>query len=457
MSNPPGYGPVSASYTASTDTSSHGFNVMAQQSPVGSNYKQPLHQAPLPNSITHSGPRRSYVSSIRNYNEASQRRAAIISRNRVPVTSSVGLPKDDAERFRLAGMLFDAIYDISATLEEDTCLHYKYFMNDNRYPYEVVDVMCWRVLEHTEDAQRGRCHLPPWYTTAGPEYKAHASFNERFDCVMIALRRKVTNKNLNRYKNLLTGIGRQCVVDNEVNGNENGQLENGAKYGVKAQAPTATARLLGGRVKKRTAIPSQRARAIRKIDMAIETVAAGKMVAQAGKNTPCPPPSQAVPTSPAMGNAGCSLTQMSHVSSHATPAFPEGTSAEHQMSMRDQALLGPHTYVNQTTIPLAPELQAYQQLRAPEPLPPGYSWPHNPAAVASHQYEPGYGVPRQFPGQDAWPSHRLWSPSTGDSPPHQGMHPSQQGAYSLEPEPDIPAEGVESISYSDYLTDEHCL
>lgn len=37
-------------------------------------------------------------------------------------------------------------------------------------------------------AQRGFCHLTPWYTPDGPAYKTYGSFRERLEAVVRALR-----------------------------------------------------------------------------------------------------------------------------------------------------------------------------------------------------------------------------------------------------------------------------
>jgi hypothetical protein len=47
--------------------------------------------------------------------------------------------------------------------------------------------------ESIENAQRGKCELPAWYSTEGPIYQRYESFIDRFHAVVKALKVRHTS------------------------------------------------------------------------------------------------------------------------------------------------------------------------------------------------------------------------------------------------------------------------
>ncbi|KAI1748415.1 hypothetical protein F4782DRAFT_534389 [Xylaria castorea] len=226
-------------------------------------------------------PRRMLVPQIHGYGEAFRKRQELIATKDARMnTNHIGMPVDNHHRQLLAQRLWDAMFNLVNVAEATTSQHYKYFADlpgkegeiEQHYPSEVVEVMVWMLLCNLEDAQRGVCRIPFWYTTEGPTYKAYASFDERFNHVEDALRqskscccslfsftefaarlawnpqkefkRKASNRQLNSIKNNIQTVGSQVV----------NEYDNGKKYTGKKKIQAARAAKKGG-ISKRT-LPS---------------------------------------------------------------------------------------------------------------------------------------------------------------------------------------------------------
>lgn len=119
--------------------------------PVQSGWLLTVYQFLVSNSIVKMSDvprpaRPGYVSTIRNLDEACRRQEEHFATRNVPNTELRGMPDNDDQRHWLAGILFDAILDVSNTLEPPTSQQYRYIVNPDRFPSEVVDIVSWRLL-----------------------------------------------------------------------------------------------------------------------------------------------------------------------------------------------------------------------------------------------------------------------------------------------------------------------
>jgi hypothetical protein len=89
-----------------------------------------------------------YTPSIHNYDDANRKTEELIAKNNaaVSVAQLTGMPRSDTERAELVRILFDAILDVSKTTEKTTSQPYKYITSATRFPNEVVEVTCWKLL-----------------------------------------------------------------------------------------------------------------------------------------------------------------------------------------------------------------------------------------------------------------------------------------------------------------------
>ncbi|KAJ8108328.1 hypothetical protein ONZ43_g6459 [Nemania bipapillata] len=129
-----------------------------------------------------------YMLSMRNIHEANRKAVELIAKNNIAGVNPVGMPRNDAHRAALVKRLFDSILDLSNTLEHSKSQHYKYIASADRFPSEVVELTCWRLLDHLEHSQAGICDIDPWFTTEGPSYQAYDSFMGRFEDVVKGLK-----------------------------------------------------------------------------------------------------------------------------------------------------------------------------------------------------------------------------------------------------------------------------
>ncbi|TRX88186.1 hypothetical protein FHL15_010935 [Xylaria flabelliformis] len=168
-------------------------------------------------------PTRQFVPQIRDFNHAFQRREELIATKNITENRIFyDMPTNNIHRQALVQRLWDAMFNIVDVAEPPNSQHYKYMADlpdkngerQHHYSNDVVETICWMLLWHIEEAQHGRCHVPFWFSTDGPIYKAYPSFNERFDDVERALTRKGSNRTLNTHKNKVQTVGSQVMHEN---------------------------------------------------------------------------------------------------------------------------------------------------------------------------------------------------------------------------------------------------
>ncbi|KAI0869045.1 hypothetical protein GGS24DRAFT_506183 [Hypoxylon argillaceum] len=393
-----------------------------------------------------------YVSTIRNLDEACRRQEELFATRNVPNTELRGMPDNDDQRHWLAGVLFDAILDVSNTFEPPTSQQYRYIASPDRFPSEVVDIVSWRLLECMEDSQRGQNRLEPWYTTAGPKYEKYPSFSARFAKVEESLRkskatasalfthamfierfswnptmehhRKCTNKDLNDKKTALQAIGFAQSRRANIVQNEDGDLvdQDGVRYGTRRPLPTEAARRLTANARRR-ARPSERARVT---DRLVAPVRAG---AGAGANTNTPDnnhsaspaesqtsENQPIP-SPTLGSPARRSAQVSRQplrarrarrARRAVPPSPEPVGPRANTAIDNQTIANQQPHANQMAlpnvpmpyipvfqsgpVPQSPDVQGYQEPRVYQQAPGDSSYPRFQPRDLIPDAEPPHGL-----------------------------------------------------------------
>ncbi|KAI3320176.1 hypothetical protein HD806DRAFT_538734 [Xylariaceae sp. AK1471] len=226
-------------------------------------------------------PRRHFRPLIQSFNDMREKKRFYLAMNDISGTETADIPTKDSQRQGLVSQLFSAFYDGSETIDGPGSNPYRAIMEKNYYPEGAVHLMLWELLECIENAQRGKCDLPTWYTANGPAYQTCESFVERFAAVLTALKeskasccslfkdasfaarvawnpakeykRKQTNKDLNTQKNTIQELGHQFCKDLGIHRNSEGILQDkdGNMIPGKQRVPTTLFQRNSGRVKKR--------------------------------------------------------------------------------------------------------------------------------------------------------------------------------------------------------------
>ncbi|KAI0545332.1 hypothetical protein F4679DRAFT_599774 [Xylaria curta] len=211
---------------------------------------------------------REFVPQVHGFTHAFQKRLELIATRNIPGERiPIDMPRNDNDRRFLVERLWNAMFNLVDVAEAPTSQHYKYMVDgpnskgeiEHHYPSDVVETMCWCLLWHVEEAEYGRCHVPYWFCTEGPTYKAYPSFNDRFHAVETALKeskscccsifsfsdfsarlawnpakehkRKGSNRTLNSVKNKIQTIGSHVMHESDVKVNDTGVLEDKASNG----------------------------------------------------------------------------------------------------------------------------------------------------------------------------------------------------------------------------------
>ncbi|KAI8631895.1 hypothetical protein F5Y19DRAFT_472782 [Xylariaceae sp. FL1651] len=239
-------------------------NATIWSNPLGHHYGHQTYPVTMPAfDTTMEATQRHFRPLIRNYADLQVKQMVYLASNNVTGTALTDLPNNDDQRQDLVCRLFNAFYDGSDTLEEPESQQYRAIMTDDYYPEGAVHLALWKLLMCIEDAQRGVCSIPGYYTRNGPVYRHYPSFAERFADVEDALKeskaacrslftlfefparlawnppkeasRKHVNKVLNNQKNAVQAIG----------------IQNGEKVEGKKNVMTRVFREKTNRIKKR--------------------------------------------------------------------------------------------------------------------------------------------------------------------------------------------------------------
>ncbi|KAI0444343.1 hypothetical protein F4803DRAFT_549349 [Xylaria telfairii] len=388
-------------------------NVLAaQQNPAGPADQQPSEDAlPAASSVGMPGPKRILIPTIQSFDEAFRRQQELIATKNVTTnTSLTGMPVNNIQRQILVQRLWDALFNLDDVMETSNSQHWKYIADpltskmvregktqaEKHYPDEVVEAMAWTLLSRIEDAQRGVCHVPFWFSTDGPSYKAYPSFDERFHDVETGLRdskacccsifsvgdfaarlawnpereikRKGTNRVLNGIKNNIQTVGNQVIHEEDVKMSDAGVLVgvlSGKKYPgkKKLQAEQSSSANKSGGVNKRTA-PGSKSELARRFSMPAVREKLEQELAQADKGRTKSLGAQG--STPLSKGPQTSL----NLAANTAPALPIHTSATSQATQMGQPswnALGPQVNMSPRFVPMGtpvfPGQQALQQQR----------------------------------------------------------------------------------------------
>ncbi|KAI0101471.1 hypothetical protein GGR51DRAFT_574885 [Nemania sp. FL0031] len=427
MSNQPspGCNPVSSHNTAQTG------NLPRAHDNMGVQHEQTTQEAHPISTSTQASTRSSYVSTIHNFHEAAVRRAACIAQNNRFDTKLEGLPTNDAERAPLVRKIWDAILNLEEIIESEKSLNRKYIASEDHYTNEEIDINCWILLGCIENAQRGFCHLTPWYTTSGPVYQKYDSFTERFEDTLEALSRSkaccCSLFSVSDFAGRLAWNPRREFNRKATNHCLNSQKavfqHDGNKYGKK-EVPTAFAERLRQGVKKRKR-PSERAKVAERLIPQARTPGSDQQTQGESSSRPAP------------------HAQTPHVSTHPTPALSKSTPPQPQVVMGEQESLGPHAYPSPSVTPgppALPQLPTYQQPQGLQQQPPHHLWfqfPHGPMPEMGRPYQFRHGATPQVAVQQARPQYPFWAANPQGAPMPMGgslQAPQHQETYPTPPE-----------------------
>ncbi|KAI0424517.1 hypothetical protein F5Y09DRAFT_353353 [Xylaria sp. FL1042] len=434
-----------------TDGPSYDLVSIAQDNRIGYDPQQSSRNGSLPDFTTTLGRVNiNYRPILRNYQHAEEKWAELMGGYNVPNTITNDIPDINSEGGALVRSLYDAVYDLSQTLEAPESHQYESITNDNHYPEGVMHVMLWKVLHNIIEAQKGICSLAPWYTPDGPTYKAYPSFAERFRDVELALRvskacccslfsssdfaARLAWNPTKEYRTSLQSLAIQTCIEQGISRNKDGELEdkNGNKVLGKKKVLTEPAGQKTSGVKKRKRLP-KRAKVTSRLTAQAMTQISEQETTPIDNYQDSPPEAHRTSTTSAEygDNIDLSPSEIYRGRNDNTVIFSKDAGGKGQSGFDSLSRSGPQEYLNTQRPPnlqsdqfsqpvqqlqasrppqISHQLQPPQQQEVTQQMPIPYY-----AQFQSHGFvDPGYGTlsntPQTNAGQYRFPH---WPKNTG--------------------------------------------